>query len=232
MKQLLPQIKWQILIFSRNNLVAMIIGITAFYMIAIYFLKDLGDIEKLLTLLILSDPSLIGFVFIGFSVILEKDQEVLIALFTTPINLHHYLISRLLTLAFFCLFCALGMVFTARGIDFNIIHFSFGALSTCIIFSLFGILVVSYTKDILHYFLRSIPLLVFMSFPLFNYFELTNISILNIFPINGSLLLISNSYVSQPVIKELIAGYSLVTFWIILLYICVYQIFNSKVVKS
>ena len=231
MNELLKQIKWQFLIFQKNNLITMIAGITAFYVFVIYFLKDLGNIEKFTTLLILNEPTMVGFVFIGLAIILEKDQQVLSALFITPINHHFYLISRILTLSIISLFCALGMVLTAKGTSFNLLHFSVGVFSSCILFSFIGIYVVSHTTEVLHFMLRSIPLVVVMSLPILNYFEVTDLSILKLFPVQGSLNLIINSYKTSPNFSELIFGYISIAVWIPLLYLFVYRIFKSKLVN-
>lgn len=232
MNELLKQTKWQFLIFQRNNLSAMIIGIAAFYMLAIYFLKSLGNPEKLATLIILADTSLIGFLFIGISIILEKNQEVLSALFSTPINHHFFLISKAITLSAICLFCALAIILIAKGFSFNLLHFSIGTLSVTIIFSLVGVYIVSYTTEILHYILRSIPILALMSLPLLNYFELTNLSILKLFPMQGSLYLIANSISESPDFSEIILGYISIIIWIPLLYWFVFRTFKAKFVNA
>ena len=231
MIELLKQIKWQLLIFQRNNLLNMIVAITAVYVLVIYFLRDFGNLEKFITLLIYNDPAIVGFVFIGISIILEKDQEVLPALFVTPLNHHIYLISRIITLSTIAYFSTVMMVMTARGISFNFIHFSIGALSTCVLFCLMGVLIVSYTTEILHFLLRSIPLLILMSLPLLNYFELTDLSFLKLFPVQGGLNLMINSYRDSPDIWELTYGYVSILFWTPLLYRVIYRIFVSRVVE-
>lgn len=231
MIELFRQIKWQFLIFQRNNLMTMIVVITAFYVLIIYFLKDFPGVEKFITLLIYNDPAIVGFIFIGISIILEKDQEVLPALFITPLNQHIYLISRIITLSAIGFFGALAMVLTAKGISFNFIHFSVGAFSTCILFCLLGIFIISYTTEILHFLLRAIPLLIFMSLPLLNYFELTDLSFLKLFPVQGGLTLMVNSYSQSPNIWEIIFGYISILIWTPLLYWFVYRIFMARVVK-
>ncbi len=232
MIELFKQIKWQFLIFRRNNLITMIVGITAFYMFVIYFLKDLGNIEKFTTLLIFNEPTMVGFIFIGLAIILEKDQEVLSALFITPINHHFYLVSRVFVLSSISLICALGMVLMAKGTSFNLLHFTVGAFSSCVLFSFIGIYVVSYTTEILHFILRSIPIIVLMSLPFFNYFEFTDLSIFKLFPVQGSLYLIDNSYSNSPDISQLSFGYISIAVWIPLLYWFVFRTFKSKLVNA
>ncbi|CAN5566874.1 hypothetical protein BH20ACI4_BH20ACI4_18210 [soil metagenome] len=225
------QIKWQFLIFQRNNLITMIVGITAFYVCVIYFIKDFAGVEKFITLLIYNDPALVGFIFIGISLILEKDQEVLPALFVTPLNHHIYLISRIITLSAIGFIGAFSIVLTAKGISFNFLHFSVGAFSTCVLFCLMGIFVVRYTTEILHFLLRAVPLLIFMSLPLLNYFELTDLSFLKLFPVQGGLNLMVNSYRESPRLSELIFGYISIAVWTPLLYWFVYRIFISRMVR-
>jgi fluoroquinolone transport system permease protein len=209
----------------------MIVGITAFYVLIIHLIKDFAGIEKFITLLIYNDPALVGFIFIGISIILEKDQEVLPALFVTPLNQHIYLISRIITLSAIGSFGALAMVLTAKGTLFNLLHFSVGAFSTCVLFSLMGIFIVSYTTEILHFLLRAVPLLIFMSLPLLNYFELTDLSFLKLFPVQGGLNLMVNSYRESPNFGEVIFGYISILVWTPLLYWFVCRIFIRKVVK-
>ncbi|MEZ5427968.1 MAG: hypothetical protein R2747_16980 [Pyrinomonadaceae bacterium] len=232
MREFFGQFKWQFLIFQRNNLIGMIAGVTVFYVAVVYFLKHFGEAEKFVTLLILTDSSMIGFIFIGLSIILEKDQEVLSALFVTPVNLHSFLISRVLTLSALSLVCAFGMVLMVRGTSFNPIHFSVGAFSACVLFSLFGFFVVSYTTEILHFTLRSIPVLMGISLPLLNYFDLTNLGFLKLFPVQGSLYLIANSYGHSGNVGEIVFGYLSLAVWIPLSYWFVFRTFREKLVNT
>lgn len=231
MSEFFRQIKWQFLIFQRNNLISMIGGISVFYVAIIYLVKDFAGVEKFITLLIYNDPALVGFIFIGISIILEKDQEVLPALFITPFSHHIYLLSRIVTLSLIGFFGALVMVLTAKGAAFNFVHFSIGAFATCFLFSLMGIFIVSYTTEILHFLLRAVPLLIFMSLPLLNYFEITDLSVLKLFPVQGGLNLLVNSYRESPVPAELVFGYLSIAVWTPLLYRVVYRIFMARVVN-
>ena len=89
---------------------------------------------------------------------------------------------------------------------------------------------VSYTTEILHFLLRAIPLLIFMSLPLLNYFELTDIALLKLFPVQGGLNLMVNSYRDQPNISEIVFGFISIAVWTPLIYWFVYRTFVKKVV--
>lgn len=232
MIQLLNQIKWQFLIFHRNNLLTMIIGIVALYVLLICLIKDFADVEKFITLLIYNDPAVIGFVFIGISIMLEKDQQVLPAIFVTPLNLHFYLASRIAALSTIISLGALAMILMAKGASINFLLFLAGAFSTGILFCLMGVFVVSYTTEILHFMLRSIPLLIFMSLPLLNYFGLTDLSFLKLFPVQGGLNLMVNSYREVPDWGEVIYGCVSIAAWTPLIYWAVYRIFRNNIVRA
>ncbi len=231
MKTLLTQTLWQFRILHKNNLIVISILVTAIYALIFYFLKDLPNMEKVLTLLIYNDPAIIGLFFIGLSVIIEKNQQVLSALFVTPMNLHTYLLSRILSLSLVGWACGLGMGISLMGFNFQMLHFSFGVFGTTVLFSLVGIFVVSYTSEFLLFMLKSIPLLVFFSLPLFNYFNLTEVGVFYLTPLQGGLNLIANSYNEAPSVSEIIYGYGALIFWIPVLYFIVYRIFQSKLTK-
>ncbi|MEO7658437.1 MAG: hypothetical protein ABIV48_02375 [Pyrinomonadaceae bacterium] len=231
MRLLFDQLKWQLLIFWKNNLLTMIIAITAVYTILIYAGRSNENLEKFITLLIYNDPAIIGFIFIGLLIIDEKDQGVQSALFVAPVSYHIFLLSRIITLSLIGCLGAVVMVFAAKGTSFNLVHFSVGAFATCVLFSFVGIFVVSFTTDVLQFFLRGAALLVLMSLPLLNYFELTVLSFLRLFPAQGGLDLIVNSYQAWPNVSGLIFGYVSIAIWIPLLYWFIYRVFVTRVVR-
>ena len=232
MRQLLFQTKWQFILLARNNIIVISFIITAMYAGIFYSIKDLGNMDKVLTLLILNDPAVLGLFFIGLMVIIEKKQQVLSALFVAPISHHVYLISRVLALSIICWVCAFGMALSALGTSFNFIHFTAGVFGVSIMSCLAGLYMVSYTAEFMSFTLRSIPvLLFFINIPLLNYFEVTDIGILRVFPAQGSLDILINSYSDAPIVSQLIYGYASMLVWIPLLYWLVYRAFISKIVN-
>lgn len=232
MKQLLQQMKWQFLILHKNNLIAISVVVTVMYALIFFMIKDLGNMGKVLTLLIYNDPAVIGLFFVGLSIIMEKNQKVLEALFVTPVNHHVYLISRILTLSILGWACALGMGFSILGTSFYVVHFSMGVFGTCVLFSIMGILVVSYTTEFLLFLLKSIPILIGLSLPLLNYFNLTDIGLFYYMPMQGPLNLIINSYAETPVNSELLYGYTSIIFWVPVIYFITFRIFKARMINT
>ncbi len=232
MKELIQQTKWQFILLQKNNIISISIAVTFFYALAFFITKDLGNADKVLTLLIFNDPAVIGLFFIGLSIIMEKDQQVLSALFVTPINHHIYLISRILSISIVGWVCALGMAFAAVGNSFHLIHFSAGVLGICILACLLGIYLVCYTQEFMRFTLKSIPILLLLfNLPLLNYFEVTNIGFFKFFPSQGGVDLIAGSHEDSPDPSVIFYGYLSIVFWIPLLYWLVYRTFMSKIVN-
>lgn len=220
------------MLLTRNNLVTISILVTFMYAMIFFAIKDLGGAEKILTLLLMNDPAVIGLIFIGVSIILEKNQEVLPALFVTPLNYHIYLISRVFTLSLIGLLCGLGMGFAALGNSFDIVHFSFGLFGICVISALVGVYVVSSKLEVMPFILKSIPfLMLFVNLPLLNYYGITNFEPFKIFPAQGGIYLIDNAY-GSPVMEEIIFGYASTILWTAVLYWVAYRTFIKKIVNA
>lgn len=232
MRVLLSQLRWQFVILHKNNLIAISVVITAIYAVIFYFIKDLPNVEPFLTLLIYNDPAIIGLFFVGLSVIMEKNDNVLPALFVTPVSHHVYLISRVLALSIIGWACAAGMTLAILGSNIHWLHFSAGIFSTCLIFSLAGIFVVSYTTEFLNFMLRSIPVMLFLSLPLINYFELTDIVMFEFTPVQGPLNLIISSFHPISDMTSVYIAYVSTIIWIPIVYGGVYRVFVKRIVKA
>ena len=233
MKEFMLQTKWQFILLARNNIISLSVIVTLIYIGLFFGIRHLGNMEKLVTLIILNDPAIIGLFFIGISILLEKNQQVLSALFVTPINHHTYLVSRVLVLSLVGWFCALGMGLAALGTDFNLLHFSFGVFGICILSCLAGIYLVCFSSEFMKFILKTIPvLLLFINLPMLNYFGVTDVWWFRLLPAQGSLDLIINSYRETPVTQEILLGYLSILFWGGLLYALVYRTFQAKIVNT
>lgn len=232
MKQLIQQIRWQYLILHRNNLIYVSIAITVIYALILFGLKTAPNMDKVLVLLLFNDPALIGLIFIGLSVIMEKNQMVFSAIFVSPINHHLYLISRVLALSILGLLCAIFMSITTLGFSINWLHFSMGIFCTCIIFSIAGIVVVCFTTDFLKFLLQAVPIMLILSLPLLNFFEVTNVKAFSFLPTQACLNLIDYSYQKNLSLsfQDLLLNYLQLLLWIPALYYLSFRLFILKII--
>lgn len=232
MKGLLHQLKWQFVILAKNNLITISVVVTLVYAAIFYFLRSVEGADQFLILLVYNDPATIGLFFVGLSVIMETDQGVLSALFVTPVNYHALLISRILALSLIGVACAAGMAFAMPGLSVAWGLFLPGVFGTCVIFSFAGIFMVSFTRDFLRFMVQSVPLLIFLSLPVFNFYGLTNVWAFRLLPIQGSLDLIANSFAQQPDMTTVWVGLGTTVLWMVVLYLGIYRIFYRKIVTA
>ena len=232
MKHFLSQLKWQLKILARNNLITISVAVTLIYTLIFYFLKDLPNTDKFLTLLIFNDPVIICFFFVGISIIMEKNMHVFSALFVSPLNHHAYLIAKVVALSLIGLACAGGMTIAMLGWQLSWVHFILGVIGTSAICGLAGIFVVSYADEFLQFTLRSIPLMIFLSLPLLNYFNLTDISLFNFTPMHGPLNLIIDSYNTGFDLQASAINIGAMTIWIGIIYWFVFKTFTTLFVNA
>jgi fluoroquinolone transport system permease protein len=233
MKKLATQLKWQLLILARNNIISISVLVTLVYVLIFLFTQDFGNRDKILTLFVLNDPAIIGLFFMGVTLLIERRQQVLPALFVTPINPHLYIWSRVIALSLIGLVCALGMAFAAVGLAFHYFHFSMGVLGILVICCLIGLYLACFTSEFLKMLLSSIPILLFvLNPPLLNYFEVTDFHLFDLMPTAGCIWLLDNSFQEVSDSSEILWGYISMVVWGVIVYSLVYRTFMRKIVNA
>jgi fluoroquinolone transport system permease protein len=233
MKNLATQLKWQMLILTRNNIISISFLVTFAYVAIFLGIRDLGNADKLLTLFVLNDPAIIGLFFMGVAFLIERRQQVLSALFVTPVDHHIYIWSRVISLSIVGLICALVMAVAAVGFNFNWLHFSLGVFGISIICCLIGLYLACFTSEFLKLMLGSIPiLLLVLNPPLLNYFEVTSFFPFNLMPIAGGIWLLDNAMKEVASSTEILMGYISMAIWIGITYVLVYRTFMKKIVNA
>lgn len=186
------QLKWQFVLLQKNKIISISFAVTAIYGLLLYFLKETGNLDKILVLLILNDPSVIGYFFIGLAIYTEIKYQILSAVLVTPVSVHQLLISKVLAITVIGVLCSLGLTVSVRGFDFNIFPFVIGSVGICLLSALLGLIVLTYASEFLKFTMLSIPLfLAFINIPLLQYLGAIDIGVLKyLLPVQGSVDLI------------------------------------------
>ena len=116
------QLKWQLILLNKNNIITISLVVTLVYGVILFFLKEISNIEMFLVSLVLNDPSVIGYFFIALAIYTEIKHGVFNALFVTPVNKHEYLISKIIALSLIGTICSIGLALSIKGLDFDIIN--------------------------------------------------------------------------------------------------------------
>lgn len=127
--------------------------------------------DKAATIIIFSDPSAIGLLFIGAIILLEKSQRVLNSLAISPVKISEYILSKVL---------ALGLVSTIVGLILaivvgreNLLLVILGTFLGSVVFTLLGLALASNIESINQYIIVIIPALMLIMVPsLFYFFDI------------------------------------------------------------
>ena len=223
MKQFVHLLMHDFRLLQRNNIIVISIAVSALYVGAFIGLSTLGDIEKFLILTIFNDPALLGFLFIGVMVLFEKNEMTLQALAVTPMNFHHYLLSKALSLTVVAVGCCVAMVLAANGWAINWIHFVSAAFLATMLFSFIGFGVVAGQSTFNGYLLPAVGVLVFLSLPFLGYFEVVPKFWFFLFPDYPVIELFQFAFAEQTHWGPLVLHYGLAVCWCLITYHWAYK---------
>lgn len=218
MKKLILLSVWQVKLLAKYQIltVAFIIGL--FYALAFKILPALQT-EQIASFLIFSDPSMLGFIFVGAMILFEKTDGTLAAQTVTPMLPRHYLIAKALALLFPAVICSVIMVISAQGLEFRLLPFLLSTILSSLLFTFLGI-AGAVRVDTLNQYIIVIPLFLLpTSLPLLNFFNLTHWKWLYVVPTQASLYLFQQSFDSSQILHELLAVLYLLVWVIIAFYI-------------
>lgn len=232
MKTLMKQLRWEFLILHKNSIINISLGVTIIYAIILFLLRDIAGLDTLVVALVLNDPSVIGYFFIGLAIYTEIKHQILPAIFTTPAKIHIYILSKTISLTLIGGICSIGLVMSVKGLNFDILIFIVGATGICVLSTLLGLIMLTLVDEFLKFAMISIPIFLgFVNIPLLQYLGIIELSHFKyIFPIQGSLDLI-NYGVSNTKISIWASLLSLVIF-IPLFYWLAYRQFSKHIVHQ
>ncbi len=232
MKRFWTQIGWQFKLLQKNSIISVSLAVTLIYGLILFFLRSVEHLDKVLVALVLNDPSVIGYFFIALAIYTEIKHQILPALFVTPVELHQFLIARILSISLLGLVCSLGLAISVRGFDLNIPAFVLGASGICLLSALLGLIMLTFAPEFLKFTMLSVPVfLIFINLPLLQYLGVLELGIFRyLFPIQGSLELIEYS-ISGGKINFWYTSVSMLV-GVLLFYGLAYRLFDKKIVHE
>lgn len=232
MSSFFTQLKWQFLLLQKNSIITISFVVTLIYGVLLYFLRDVGPLDKLVVSLVLNDPSVIGFFFIGLAIYTEIKHQVLPAIFVTPVNLHAIVLAKVISISLIGLVCSLALAISIKGFDFDMLSYTVGSFGICVLSSLLGLYMLTYASDFLKFAMMSVPVfLVFINAPLLNYLGALNMGFVKyFFPIKGSLDLIDAAISGTEI--SYVYSYLSIFIMVPLFYYLAFTRFKNKVVHQ
>ncbi|WP_214481776.1 ABC transporter permease [Bacillus sp. SM2101] len=199
-----------------------------FYVIVFHFLPD-AHLEKVSIAIVFSDPSALGFFFIGGIVLLEREQSTLDSLFVTPLRIHEYFISKIMSLTILALMSSTFTMLIFHHDQLNILTFSVAVVLTSIFFTLLGLILAVRVSSVNGYLYLS-PLYIIVFFlPLLEYFNIYDTWLMNLLPTRATLLLLDGS-LDTITVSQFIYACIIQAVWILVVYVIAYKAFYKFIV--
>lgn len=180
----------------RNGFYAAYTLVSAAYILLLRLTPD-GARAALAPLVIFSDPAVFGFFCAGALLLLERDEGVHPAIFTTPVRTAEYVLARMATLSLLALVTSFAIALGA-GVAFEPVRLLAGVGLTASLFTCIGIAVGCRFTSFNRFAVGGGLGIVVLSFPLPVYLGLIAAPPLVLLPSYASLVLIGGAYGLPP----------------------------------
>jgi fluoroquinolone transport system permease protein len=228
MRRLAACIRADLYLQVRYGFYAVYAIVTAAY---ILLLKQapLGSLKILVPMIVFSDPSMLGFFFIGGLVLLEKGENTLEYITATPLRIGEYLISKMISLSILALLASFAVTLFSYPSNVHKAQLGIGIVLTSFFFILVGFIAVARFRTVNEYILSSIIYVTFLFLPLLDYFGLWRSWIFYIFPTQAALVLIGGAF--QPMeLWRMAYGIGSLLLWIALAFPLAYRSFYRFII--
>lgn len=195
MRRFLACIKADIYIQIKYGFYA-VYGIVTIVYILLLKQAPIASLKTLVPMIVFSDPSMLGFFFIGGLVLLEKGENTLEYIAATPLRISEYLISKMISLSLLALLASFTVTLCSYPDDIHLGQLTIGIVLTSFFFILVGFIAVARFNTVNEYMLSSIIYITFLFLPLLDYFGLWRSWIFYLFPTQAGLVLIGGAF--QP----------------------------------
>jgi fluoroquinolone transport system permease protein len=146
--------------------------------------------------LVFSDTSILGLVFVGAILLLEKQQNILHSLFVTPVKLSEYLLAKVMSLTLISILASFAILLVPNGVVPSLGLFLLGVALSSSIFILIGLAIGAKVNTMNGYIFGIMLGTIVFAAPLVSYFGLYDGLWLYVLPTRASLFLLSSTFLS------------------------------------
>lgn len=181
--------------------------VTTFYVLGVQFVPT-GWRADAIALVVVTDPAVLGFYFVGALVLFEKDQGVLDALVTTPLGVAGYLAAKVVSLTLLAIVAAGAITVLGTPGPVDLPMLVLGVTLTSVFFVLVGFLAVARYDSVNRYFLSAVGYGTVLFAPLVSYLGVYDTPLFVLLPLEHALVLVAAAFRPMPLFDVLLAvGY-------------------------
>ncbi len=222
----LQEVKFQV----RHGLYFVYLIVSMFYIVGLRFLPD-GARATVVTILVFTDTSVLGFLFVGGMLLLERGQRTHEYLFITPLRIREYIFAKVASLTLLALAASLSIVFLAGAVPSHPVPMLFAVILSSALFTLGGFITALMVRTINFFIIISIPLAAPLMVPLLRFLGLGDSWFLYLLPTQGSLLLLSGGYEGLS-LGHFLYGIAVMVAWIVPLWLVAEKVYTTRVVEG
>ncbi|MFI8356849.1 fluoroquinolone export ABC transporter permease subunit [Streptomyces cyaneofuscatus] len=197
LRTLARAVGWDLRLQLRHQIVTVALLVTAAYGIGLRLLPDDWR-DDVTVLLVLSDPTMIGFLFVGALMLFERGAGTLHAVVVTPLSPSLYVWAKALSLTAISVVCALTMTVVGHGTDFRPVPLITAVILTSLLFVFVGVAAVVRVRSLNEYLVIVPVFLIPLYLPLLGFLGLGGSWLYHLLPTQASLLLIQRSLEPRP----------------------------------
>jgi fluoroquinolone transport system permease protein len=170
-----------------------------YILLTLIYMVILGKLPQewkstVIPLVLFSDPSMVGFFFIGALVMLEKVQGVIQYVVVTPLRSMEYLLAKVVSLTILAIAATIMITLATYGYQLNWFLLILAVILTSSFFVLYGFIVAVRCTTLNQYFIRMIPYLLLIVLPCFSLIGFPYAWLFNIFPSVAGLKLVYGAF--------------------------------------
>ena len=195
----------------------------------ILILSQLPDklLQYAVPIVVLTDPSILGVIFIGGLLMLEKEQGVTNLLEITPLKFYEYIVSKAVALGFISLVISLAVSFASYGFSANYFIITSVVLLVSVFFTLIGYIIAESCTSVNQFIMRAMPFIALFIAPCFALIGFPGSWIFYAVPTVSALKLLFGAYMGiSPLWAAVILLY--LTAWDVLMVILAARKHRSK----
>jgi fluoroquinolone transport system permease protein len=183
---------WDLRVQLRYQIVTVAIAVTVVYAVLLKVVPEEWR-DDTTVLLVLADPTMIGFLFVGALMLFERGANTLQAVVVSPLSSAQYVWSKAISLTAIAMVCAAVMTAGGHGASFSPGPLLMSVALTSMLFVFIGIAAVARVRTINEY-LLIVPLyLVPLYLPLLDFFGVLESHLFLLLPTQASILLLQRA---------------------------------------
>lgn len=197
LRMLLRAVGWDLRLQIRYHIVTVAAIVTLLYA-AVFRAVPPARSENVLIVLIFSDPSMLGFIFIGVLVLFERAANTLQAVVVTPLSPSQYLWSKALSLTTIAVPCGLAMAIAGHGVHLNYPLLLAAITLTSLFFVFLGFVGVARARSTNEYLLLVPVFLSPATLPFLDFMGIAQSPAFYLIPTQASLILFQAAFRPRP----------------------------------